>query len=142
MRAFSVITFLRSVNGTVSPLIRLLITYVTDEYIVFVTPTALQLSIFERLLQPERVDAVSNGSKAESLTLINLLNKVSSSPILLLEGKEQPDAETVQQVALKDVLKLLPNNVRLEDMHWSGMPECTLCVRELTRFSRKTPGCL
>ncbi|PBK86282.1 hypothetical protein ARMGADRAFT_1086758 [Armillaria gallica] len=53
------------------------------EYVVFITPTTLQVSIFSKLLQPDRLDDIVQGSTAESLTLMNLLIKVSNSLILL-----------------------------------------------------------
>ncbi len=53
-----------------------------DEYVVFITPTTLQVSIFSKLLQPDRLDDLLQGSTAESLTLMNLLIKVGNSLIL------------------------------------------------------------
>ncbi len=54
-----------------------------DEYVVFITPTDLQVSIFSKLLQPDKLEDLVQGSTAESLALMNLLTKVSNSPILL-----------------------------------------------------------
>ena len=47
------------------------------------TPTTLQLSIFNKLLNPDKLDNIIHDSTAESLALINMLTKVSNSPILL-----------------------------------------------------------
>ncbi|KAH7920920.1 hypothetical protein BV22DRAFT_1020349 [Leucogyrophana mollusca] len=93
------------------------------EYVVFVTPTQLQLAIFSALLNPEKLDHLIQSSTAESLALINMLTKVSNSPILL---KAQADkAKATQSAPIKrpgvdEALKLLPDRTQIEDFSLSG----------------------
>lgn len=42
---------------------------ITDEYVVFVAPTEIQLEAFRKLLQPNLVSSVLNGDKALQLGL-------------------------------------------------------------------------
>ncbi|KIK68828.1 hypothetical protein GYMLUDRAFT_153158 [Collybiopsis luxurians FD-317 M1] len=96
-----------------------------DEYVVFVTPTALQLSIFAKVLDPNQVDdLVETSSTAESLAMISTLTKISSSPILL---KAAVDKDRVQngdcgqrRANVQEALKLLPSNSQIEDLTLSG----------------------
>ena len=98
-----------------------------DEYIVFVTPTSLQLSIFSKLLHPDKLDDLTQSSTAESLALITMLTKVSNSPILLKAtadkvkvGLRKDCGNTLQRTVLDDVLQLLPDKVQVEDVSLSG----------------------
>jgi DNA repair and recombination protein RAD54B len=98
----------------------------TDEYIVFVTPTSLQLSIFSRILHPDKLDDLAQSSTAESLALINMLTKVSNSPILLKATADKAKVgtndrcSTLQKASLDDALKLLPERVQVDDVSLSG----------------------
>ncbi|KAH7915224.1 P-loop containing nucleoside triphosphate hydrolase protein [Hygrophoropsis aurantiaca] len=93
------------------------------EYVVFITPTQLQLSIFSALLNPDKLDNLIQSSTAESLALINMLTKVSNSPILL---KAQADkAKATQSAPIKrpgvdEALKFLPERTQIEDFSISG----------------------
>ncbi|KAG8905609.1 helicase, partial [Tulasnella sp. 417] len=89
------------------------------EYVVFVKPTALQLSIFDAILKPEVVDDVVHGSMAKSLALIQLLTKVCNSPYLLkkLEGSA---AQASPPPNVKAALSLLPPSAGPEDFSLSG----------------------
>lgn len=91
----------------------------TDEYVIFITPTDLQLAIFQRLLQPNQVDDIVQGSSADSLALIQLLTKVSNSPILLKATADASSA-TNSKFGVESVAKLLPEKIRIEDMTLSG----------------------
>lgn len=96
------------------------------EYIVFVTPTSLQLSIFSKILHPDKLDDLVQSSTAESLALINMLTKVSNSPILLKATADKAKAGTnnrgnsFQKASLDDALKLLPERVQVDDVSLSG----------------------
>ncbi|KAH8107828.1 P-loop containing nucleoside triphosphate hydrolase protein [Cristinia sonorae] len=93
------------------------------EYVVFITPTRLQRSMFQRMLTRDHIDNVSRANTAESLALINLLTKISNSPILLKatvdQAKNQGD-DGVKIQAIRDAVKLLPDRAQIEDVSLSG----------------------
>ncbi|OCH90260.1 hypothetical protein OBBRIDRAFT_731106 [Obba rivulosa] len=96
------------------------------EYVVFVTPTKLQLSIFQKLLTADRLDSLVRNSTAESLALINMLTKISNSPILLkatvdhAKSKANAGGDVIKQHAIQEALTLLPGDARVEDVGLSG----------------------
>ncbi|KAK0480358.1 P-loop containing nucleoside triphosphate hydrolase protein [Armillaria novae-zelandiae] len=95
------------------------------EYVVFITPTNLQLSIFSKLLQPDKLEDLVHGSTAESLALMNLLTKVSNSPILLKatadkEGASGEQDNTIRKRSVREALGCIPETARLDDMSLSG----------------------
>ncbi|KAI0832427.1 P-loop containing nucleoside triphosphate hydrolase protein [Trametes gibbosa] len=96
------------------------------EYVVFITPTKLQLSIFEKMLSSDKLDNLVRNSTAESLALINMLTKISNSPILLKATadqarlKAQQTGDTVKRNAIEEALKLLPERMQIEDVSLSG----------------------
>ncbi|KAJ3788608.1 P-loop containing nucleoside triphosphate hydrolase protein [Lentinula aff. detonsa] len=95
------------------------------EYVVFVTPTVLQLEIFAKVLDPNKVDDfIETNSTAESLALINILTKISSSPILLKaamdKNQSRNNVERLQRTNIGEALKLLPSHSQIEDMSLSG----------------------
>ncbi|KAK7472895.1 helicase [Stygiomarasmius scandens] len=93
------------------------------EYVVFITPTPLQLSIFAKILQADQVDDLVYGSTAESLALITLLTKVSSSPILLKATLDKARAEgtsTIRHRKIHEAATLLPERAEIDDMSLSG----------------------
>ncbi|KAJ7078907.1 SNF2 family N-terminal domain-containing protein [Mycena belliarum] len=96
------------------------------EYVVFVTPTRLQLSIFSKILNPDKLDDLARSSTAESLALINMLTKISNSPILLRATADKAKAagtdvrNTIQRAGVDDALSLLPENAQIDDMSLSG----------------------
>lgn len=96
----------------------------SDEYTVFVTPTALQLSIFSQLLHPQNLDDLVSKSTAESLAMITLLTKVCNSPILLKKiiekGVTDGGGETAKMANVLEAVKLLPSDARLQDPSLSG----------------------
>ncbi|KAG6878548.1 hypothetical protein C0993_004447 [Termitomyces sp. T159_Od127] len=94
-----------------------------DEYVVFVTPTALQLSIFSKILHPDRLDDLIQSSTAESLALINILTKVSNSPILLKATADKAKADrkdTRQRSDLEEASRLIPEHAQIDDVTLSG----------------------
>ncbi|KAF4567723.1 helicase [Pleurotus pulmonarius] len=92
------------------------------EFVVFVAPTKLQTSIFQKILNPDRVDSLMQGPTAESLALINMLTKISSSPILLkaTADKAKMSGTSVASKSLEGALQLLPPNAEIEDLSLSG----------------------
>ncbi|KAK7035233.1 helicase [Paramarasmius palmivorus] len=90
------------------------------EYVVFVTPSPIQLSIFAKLLQPDQVEDYMH-STVESLAVINLLTKVSSSPILLKAALEKDRGENnFLHRNIRDAVSLLPPDVQVGDTYLSG----------------------
>ena len=106
---------------------RALLTSTRDEYVIFVTPTALQLSIFSKILNPDRLDNIIEHSTAESLALINILTKISNSPILLKAVVDKAKAKISQgednrerATVVEEAVKLLPERAQVEDLSLSG----------------------
>ncbi|KIM91969.1 hypothetical protein PILCRDRAFT_809966 [Piloderma croceum F 1598] len=94
------------------------------EYVVFVTPTALQLSIFSTILNADKLDNLMQSSTAESLALINTLTKISNSPILLKatadKAKANSGSDAIKRAGMDEALKLLPPKAQIEDFSLSG----------------------
>ncbi|KAJ8077030.1 helicase [Marasmius tenuissimus] len=106
------------------------------EYVVFVTPSALQLSIFSKILQPDQVEDYIH-STIESLAVINMLIKVSSSPILLKAAMEKGQSEKgAHHRNIREAVSLLPHDVQVEDVTLSGkltaVAKLLAAVRETT----------
>ena len=91
---------------------------------MFVTPTSLQLSIFSKILHPNKLDDLAQSSTAESLALITMLTKVSNSPVLLKATADKMGTNgrgnTLQKACLDDALGLLPERVKVDDVSLSG----------------------
>ncbi|TFY64805.1 hypothetical protein EVJ58_g2377 [Rhodofomes roseus] len=95
------------------------------EYVVFVTPTKLQLAIFNKILSADKLDNLVRNSTAESLALINMLTKISNSPILLKATLDQAknkagNGDAIKMKAIEEAVTLLPNKARVEDVSLSG----------------------
>ena len=94
------------------------------EYVVFVKPSALQLAIFAKILQQESLNSLISGSTARSLALINNLNKISNSPILLQVKADQRDPNIDNSVggneSIREAMKLLPPGANPHDVSLSG----------------------
>ncbi|KAF5385986.1 hypothetical protein D9615_002412 [Tricholomella constricta] len=93
------------------------------EYVVFVTPTALQLSIFSKILHPDKLDDLAQSSTAESLALINMLTKVSNSPILLKATADKARVKpgsALQKTGVEEALCLIPERAQIDDVNLSG----------------------
>ncbi|KAN0134016.1 P-loop containing nucleoside triphosphate hydrolase protein [Lactarius tabidus] len=113
------------------------------EYVVFVTPTALQLSIFSKILNPDRLDDIIQYSTAESLALINILTKICNSPILLkavadkAKEKISHGQDCVERTTIvEEAVKLLPERARVEDVSLSG--KLTVLANLLAAIKRHT----
>ncbi|EJD03013.1 uncharacterized protein FOMMEDRAFT_123160 [Fomitiporia mediterranea MF3/22] len=92
------------------------------EYVVFVTPSPLQRQMFVKILQPDTLATVLHGSMARSLAMIQLLTKLSNSPILLKAAleKREDKAESDAHEAFDEAVKLLPECARAQDPALSG----------------------
>ena len=93
---------------------------------MFITPTKVQLSIFEKLLSHDRLDNLVRNSTAESLAMINMLTKISNSPILLKATADQArrkvlqGGDVVKRNAIEEALKSVPDGAQVEDVSLSG----------------------
>ncbi|KAG2153895.1 P-loop containing nucleoside triphosphate hydrolase protein [Suillus clintonianus] len=110
------------------------------EYVVFVTPTQLQLSIFSAILNPDKLDRLINGPTAESLVLINMLTKISNSPVLLKAQADKAKAtntDAIRRPGIDEALSLLPKDTRVDDFSMSGkllaLSNLLKVIRERTR---------
>jgi DNA repair and recombination protein RAD54B len=91
------------------------------EYVVFITPTALQLAMFDKMLRADRLDEIEGGTTAESLALIGHLTKLSSSPILLKAVVDSARQKTSPHGrAMEEAAALLPVGAQAEDVSLSG----------------------
>ncbi|KAF9045835.1 hypothetical protein BDZ89DRAFT_1155511 [Hymenopellis radicata] len=110
------------------------------EYVVFITPTSVQLSIFAKILHPDKLEALIHGSTADSLALINLLTKISNSPILLKatadKAKTDGKSEGLKNTSVREALSLIPDGARIEDMSLSG--KLTVLSRLLAHIKTHT----
>ncbi|KDR75393.1 hypothetical protein GALMADRAFT_249441 [Galerina marginata CBS 339.88] len=97
-----------------------------SEYVVFIVPTRLQLAMFCKILHPKKLDVLIQSSTAESLALINILTKISNSPILLkatadsVKVKKDDNTPTIQKAAVTEALTLLPDKAHIADLTLSG----------------------
>lgn len=93
-----------------------------DEYVVFVTPTSIQMSIFSKLLHPEELNDLEHRPHADSLAMMTLLTKVSNSPILFRATLDKQDSygEVTKRNAVNEAAKLLPKSAKIEDVSLSG----------------------
>ena len=98
---------------------------IIDEFVVFITPTPLQLEIFRKILNPEKMaDMIEQSSTAESLALIGVLTKISNSPILLkatAESTKEKDKSMFHKRNFTEAASLVPENAKVDDMNLSGM---------------------
>ncbi|KAL6308182.1 SNF2 family N-terminal domain-containing protein [Sparassis latifolia] len=96
------------------------------EYVVFVTPTKLQLSIFNKILTADKLDNLIRNSTAESLALISMLTKISNSPILLkatldqAKNKADRGGDVIKRNAIEEAMQLMPSGAQVEDVSLSG----------------------
>lgn len=85
------------------------------------------MSIFSKILNPDRLDNIIEHSTAETLALINILTKISNSPILLKAVADKAKAKISQGhdnreriTVVEEAVKLLPERVQVEDLSLSG----------------------
>jgi len=83
--------------------------------------------MFSKILHPAHLDDLVQSSTAESLALINILIKISNSPILLKaaadNAKDKHDekvTKSFQKKVIQDALQHLPERAHVADMTLSG----------------------
>ncbi len=96
-----------------------------DEYVVFITPTQLQRDIFHQFLTADKLDNLVRNSTAESLALIQMLTKISNSPILLKATADKArekgrEGDLIKKNTVIEALKLMPERAQIEDVSLSG----------------------
>ena len=97
--------------------------FIVDEYVVFVVPTSLQLALYESILRPEKIDDLVECSRTESLPMINILVKISNSPVLLKATFDKSRAKISTGMvndAFNQLLPLLPKETDIGDVTLSG----------------------
>lgn len=96
---------------------------------MFIAPTQLQRDIFHRMLTADKLDNLVRNSTAESLALINMLTKISNTPILLKAhadkekakgGQIQGEGNVIKNNVVMDAVQLLPPRAQIEDFSLSG----------------------
>ncbi|CAE6468893.1 unnamed protein product [Rhizoctonia solani] len=92
------------------------------EYVLFVQPTALQLSVFQKILRPDHVQDLVHGPTARSLALITTLTKICNSPIMLAKPDKGAGAENgkTTRTLVQEALGLLPPGAAPDDITLSG----------------------
>ena len=82
--------------------------------------------MFYKILNPDKLNDLIQSSTAESLALINILTKISNSPILLkatadnVKNRKNGAVGSVQCSTVGDALDLLPAKAHVADMSLSG----------------------
>ncbi|KAH7335916.1 SNF2 family N-terminal domain-containing protein [Rhizoctonia solani] len=92
------------------------------EYVLFVQPTALQLSVFQKILRPDHVQDLVHGPTARSLALITTLTKICNSPIMLAKPDKVTGTEDgkTTRTLVQEALGLLPPGAAPDDISLSG----------------------
>ncbi|WVQ71035.1 hypothetical protein IAR50_000560 [Cryptococcus sp. DSM 104548] len=91
------------------------------EYVVFIAPSKLQLSVFSRLLDPKIVGNFIRGHGAQSLALIDIMRKISNSPMLLRKTEEDSSrADSDLSTAKSAALSAIPSSTHVNDVNASG----------------------
>ncbi|KAK2467800.1 hypothetical protein APHAL10511_000095 [Amanita phalloides] len=107
------------------------------EYVVFVTPTSLQLALYASALQPERIDDLVESSRSESLPVINMLVKISNSPVLLkatIDHTRTAPSTGLGKDTFSQLIPLLPRDMDAGDVSLSGK---LIALSKLLRLFRQ-----
>nr|XP_019049115.1 hypothetical protein I302_02896 [Kwoniella bestiolae CBS 10118]OCF28045.1 hypothetical protein I302_02896 [Kwoniella bestiolae CBS 10118] len=89
------------------------------EYVLFVAPSLLQLSVLARLLQPSIVGGLFRGGQ-QSLALIDMMRKISNSPMLLRKKDDEGISSEEIGSALSEAKSAIPLDVNVNDTTTSG----------------------
>lgn len=82
--------------------------------------------MYQKILHPQKIDDLVQASVADSLALINILIKISNSPILLkatvdnARSKNDDPASSIQKTAVAEALSLLPEKAHIADLSLGG----------------------
>ncbi|WVQ85306.1 hypothetical protein IAT38_007471 [Cryptococcus sp. DSM 104549] len=90
------------------------------EYVVFIAPSALQLSVLSRLLNPSVIGNFIRGYGAQSLALIDTMRKVSNSPMLLRKKDDEGTKADEIKSATNSALAAIPSSININDVTTSG----------------------
>ncbi|KEP49875.1 putative RAD54-DNA-dependent ATPase of the Snf2p family protein [Rhizoctonia solani 123E] len=92
------------------------------EYVLFVQPTALQLSVFHKILRPDHIQDLVHGPTARSLALITTLTKICNSPIMIAKPDKATGTEDgkTTRTLVQEALGLLPAGAAPDDITLSG----------------------
>lgn len=80
----------------------------------------MQLAMFERILNAERLDDIISRNTMSSLALITNLMQLCNSPVLLRKKEDSLKDSNLTHMAIKSALTLLPSNLKEDDMTQSG----------------------
>lgn len=106
------------------------------EQVVFCSPSSLQIQIYQKLINSERVNEIVQGAALHSiaLTAIAILRKLCNSPELLVKNLETDgtDGQTTKAL-LGGIEKLLPKHVaNVAEMSGACIAPCSLLQMELS----------
>jgi DNA repair and recombination protein RAD54B len=123
-----VITFRRSVRHTRIRTVEQNLPPPVVEYVVFVSPTRLQLAMLSNILSKDAVNKLAHSSTAKSLAAIGSLMKLCNSPMLLLKNEQSSsgvakpgDSENdLNSDAISRAITCIPKEARFADVSLSG----------------------
>lgn len=112
-----------------------------SEYVIFCSPSKIQLELYRHILRSSQVRALTSGRKGSgaALPLITILRQVCDSPELLLKGVDASSAASKDSLArevLEDALHLFPVKKIAGDEKLSG--KLTALSRMLDDVYRNT----
>ena len=102
------------------------------EYVVFVSPTGLQLAMLSKILSKEAVNKLAHSSTAKSLAAIGSLMKLCNSPMLLMKNGQSSSSVSNPGEILSDVendpssdsisqaVTCIPKEAKFADVSLSG----------------------
>ncbi|WVN85841.1 uncharacterized protein L203_100993 [Cryptococcus depauperatus CBS 7841] len=90
------------------------------EYVVFVSPSPLQLSVLSRLLDPRIINTYIRGQGSQSLALIDVMRKISNSPLLLKKRDDDIIRSDDISTATSAALEAIPSNAYIDVVTASG----------------------
>ncbi|CDZ96591.1 dna repair and recombination protein rad54b [Phaffia rhodozyma] len=88
------------------------------EYVVFVTPSKVQLDIFAKLLHPQSVQSFIRGPAQQALQLITHARKICNSPMLFKEKDSGVSDDSPASV--KSARTMIPDDCVDHDVNCSG----------------------
>ncbi|WVR05791.1 hypothetical protein IAU60_002816 [Kwoniella sp. DSM 27419] len=91
-----------------------------SEYVVFAAPSLLQLSVLGSLLNPSIVSGFIRGYGAQSLALIDLMRKISNSPMLLRKKDDDGVGGDELGSAIAAAKAVIPLDTNVNDVRTSG----------------------
>lgn len=131
----------------------------TDEYVLFVAPSELQLSVYNSILQPSLAQSLIRGTGAgmqglamseswliiqcRANVIVDLLRKVSNTPLVclyirmtsgadeqLLRKKDDEGNKSREILDATDAaLEVIPSDINMRDASVSGMPAAQLGLK-------------